>query len=748
MPGPPAPVRPLLAAGALGWCAGLGQVVLLRELLVIAGGNELVLAVGLALWLGLSGLGCLAAGRWSRGGGFSAPLVWAGAGPLAGLVLARLAPHWAGLTPGAVPGLAGLAGLGLVVLGPSGLAVGAAFPCLMAAWSPIGAAQAPGLARLYALEALGAALAGALFALVLAGRVPAPGLLALGGLLPALMAGLAAGGWRWPALIWAAGLAVALIFGAPLDHALRQAQWPGWRVLGQAETPYAQLLAAGRGGQVNFFAGGQWLFSLPDPEARERAALTPLLARPDAARILFLGGGASGSAALAARHAPAAAVTAVELDPWLEAFRQRQTPDPAPANLANVYADPRGWLQGQVQTSATAWDLIVVEQPPPDGLAANRYYSRAGFAALAAGLGPGGVAVLSLPGVGDMLGPLQARQLGAIVAAARESFGQVLLLTGPELRLACAQAGGAIPAAPEAWIARLAGLGGESLTGLRPDLLGEMLDPWRARQLLAAIDQTGPHAANADLRPRALLYDPQLWGAQLGRAGGLALALGRLSAWPLALGLLVLAGLGWAVGGRGQAPGQAPGRGLLGWGLVVTGALSLALSLCLMLGYQVLYGSVYLGLALLMAAFMLGLAGAAWAMGRWPAALAWGRRGLALAGLGLGLACLAAWALIAGLAGSGAAHGAWAATLLLLAGVDGGLTGAYFSLAGRLWAGPDAGGGRLAGAVYGLDLLGGVLGALWPLALASSLGLGPALGLLALLALGPALGQWRGRARP
>ncbi|MFH1059388.1 MAG: hypothetical protein V1797_12025 [Pseudomonadota bacterium] len=737
MPGPPAPVRPLLAAGVLGWCAGLGQVVLLRELLVIAGGNELVLAMGLALWLGLSGLGSLAAGRWSQGG-LSAPLVLAGAGPLAGLLLARLVPVWAGLTPGAVPGLAGLAGLGLMVLGPAGLAAGAAFPCLMAAWSPGGPSQAPGLARLYALEALGAALAGALFALVLAGHIPAPGLLALGGLLPALVAAMAAvGRLRWPAWAWAAALAVALVFCGPLDHALRQAQWPGWRVLGQAETPYAQLLAARRGGQVDFFAAGQWLFSLPDPEARQRAALTPLLAKPDAARILFLGGAASGSAALAARHAPRAAVTAVELDPWLEAFRQTQAPDPAPANLRLVFADPRRWLQAPAP--AGGWDLIVVEQPPPDGLLANRYYSRTGFAALAAGLRPGGVAVLSLPGVGEMLGPLQSRQLGSIVAAGRESFGQVLLLPGPELRLACARAADTIPTAPEAWISRLAAIGGDSLTGLRPDLLQEILDPWRARQLQAALAQTGPHPANQDLRPRALLYDPQLWGAQLGRAGGLALGLGRISAWPLALALLALAGLGWALGGRGEKPG----RGLLGWGLAVTGALSLALALCLMLGYQVSYGSVYLGLAPLMAAFMLGLAGAAWGMGRWPAALARGRRGLALVGLGLGLACLAAWALIAGLAGAGAAHPAWAAALLLLAGLDGGLTGAYFSLAGRLWAGPGAGDGRLAGAVYGLDLLGGVAGALWPLALAPSLGLGPALGLLALLGLGPALGLGR-----
>ncbi|MFZ5586408.1 MAG: hypothetical protein ACOZHQ_10800, partial [Thermodesulfobacteriota bacterium] len=103
------------------------------------------------------------------------------------------------------------------------------------------------------------------------------------------------------------------------------------------------------------------------------------------------------------------------------------------------------------------------------------------------------------------------------------------------------------------------------------------------------------------------------------------------------------------------------------------------------------------------------------------------------------------WGLIAGLAGVGAAHPAWAWALLALAGLDGGLTGAYFALAGRLWRREtgDESGGRLAGAVYGLDLLGGVLGALWPLVLMPSLGLGPALGLLALLGLAPAVGLWR-----
>ncbi|MFZ5585790.1 MAG: hypothetical protein ACOZHQ_07670, partial [Thermodesulfobacteriota bacterium] len=113
MPRPPAPVRLPLAAGALGWCTGLGQVVLLRELLVVAGGNELALAVGLALWLGLSGLGSLLAGRLTRRDGLTLALALAGAGPLAGLCLARLAPAWMGLTPGAAPGLLGLGGLGL-----------------------------------------------------------------------------------------------------------------------------------------------------------------------------------------------------------------------------------------------------------------------------------------------------------------------------------------------------------------------------------------------------------------------------------------------------------------------------------------------------------------------------------------------------------------------------------------------------------------------------------------------------------
>ena len=736
------------AAGALGLVCGLGQVVLLRELMVLCGGNELSLALGLALWLACGALGSLLLSRLAQAWrlrSFLAPLLLASTGGLASLVLLRLLPLMLGLNLGQTPSLARALLLCLLGLGPAALAAGASFPLLLAAVPSDEPHPPQALGRLYGLEALGAAAAGALFATLL---VPALSPLAV--LLLAALAGAGAalagsrGPARWAALVWTLLLAIGLSQAGAWDRDLRQAQWSGRQVLAVRETPYSQLLASSRGGQSDLFASGLWLMSHPESQRRERLGLLPLLALPQARRALFIGGAAQGAAAQMARLGHLH-VVAVEPDPWLVDFVQAQLPpEDAPANLQVVQGDGRLF----VQRSQGRFDLVVLDLPPPVTVQLNRFYSQEGLAALARALAPGGAVVLALPGPGESLGRLQARQLGTLMAAARASFGQVLPLWGPELLLFCASKPGTLAEDAQTWQERLAAQDWAQASAVRPDLLAEGLDPWRRRQLLETLELTGPHQPNRDLRPLALLYDPQLWGVQLGGQGAWAEALTALSFWRLALPLLALAALlalrSW------RRPGGVPGRPGLGWGLLVAGATSMAWSLLLIMAWQAFFGSLYLGLALLLGSFMLGMGLASLGVASRLPALSRPNAWLGLGHWILALACLATlglahWLSILGTPGQG-----FQMLVLALAVLDGGLTGAYFALAGQ--AGRQLGAGRgslarLGGGLYGLDLAGGVLGALYPLVLAPSLGFDACLGLLALLNLTALAGLWRRRAR-
>lgn len=734
----PGPWRESLPAAGLGICSGLCQVVLLRELLVIAGGNELSLGLGLAAWLGWGALGAWLGGRLARPwpAARCLGLTLAGAGGLASLGLARLLPAWAAQAAGAVPSLGPALLLVGLCLAPAGLGAGAGFPLLLAARSPRNPAGI--LARVYGLEALGAAAAGLCFGLLLVRWLSPLGVVALGGLL-----GAAAAWAAWPRPVWAgawlAVLALILVFSAPLDAALQAARWPGRRLLAVRDTPYARLAVAAEAGQRDFFADGQWLFSRPDAAARAREALLPLLARPGARRVLFIGGAADGAAATAARALPGARVDAVELDPGLLGLaRQFSRQGPAPANLRVIIADGRRHLAA----SKGRYDLAVLALPPPRTLRLARYYGLEGMAALSAALAPGGVAVLMLPGVEHLLGPLQARRLGSILAAAAPAFGRSLFVSGPRLLLCLARRPSELPGDPAIWARRLRASGWSRALALEPAELAGWLSPLRRGMLRAAVAGAGPTLPGRDFRPRELLWDPQLWGALLGGRSKLALALARLSpahlAWPPLILALVLALLSMRPGG---------GRAAVGAGVFVTGLTATGLSVLLLLAYQALFGAVYLGLALLLAGFMAGMGAAPLWLGPRLGRLRRPRLALAVAGLGLALTCLGVLALV------GALHAMadpdpWRPALAAMAAVAGGLTGTWFVLAGRLrlagGEGGTAGLARAGGGLYGLDLAGGMAGALLPAPLAALLGLGPCLWLLALLNLCPLVGLWAG----
>ena len=705
MPAQAAQLPRAWAALVLGLAAGLAQVVLLRELLVLAGGREICLALGLAAWLGLAALAAWLAGRIAPRLGSHGPgraLLLGSWGGLLSLALARLAPLITGHPLGQVDGLGQLVPLTILVLAPAAVAGGAAFPLLLAGAAPQG--HSPRAAAIYGLEALGAALAGALFALLLAPWLSHTQIIMAGALLPALL--LAAirrprGGWS---LAWCLLLALALVASPAMERVSMQLQWGGRSLAGLRGSPYAQLAATREVGQLSFYANGAWLFSTEDQPRRQRVALLPILAQGSPSHALFIGGAASGAAALAARRAPRLRVTALELDPWLVDLATAPDSFPPP-NLALRIADGRRFLAQTQQR----YDLVVVDQPPPSTVAGNRFYSLEGLGSLSRALTPQGVAVLILPGMEHLVGRLQADRLACLLAGARRVFSKVVIFSGPELMLFLGGPAAPLSPDPALWATRLADRPWSDLASLRPDTLAQGLAPLRLAFLNQALAAAGPQTLNQDLRPWALLLDPDLWGPTLSGSSSWAQALRN---WNLSaiLVFLLAAALLWAlvqllVFRRASHPA-------LGLAVFTTGLSATLLSLLLLSAYSVLLGTVYTGLAWLLAGFMAGGGLAALAAASILPRLQRPHLWLAL-DLGLlVLACLLARHIIA----APPSH-YLAATLVCLAALNGALTGAAFALALKAW--PTS----AAGTLYALDLAGGLAGALAPLALLPALGL-------------------------
>jgi spermidine synthase len=195
-----------------------------------------------------------------------------------------------------------------------------------------------------------------------------------------------------------------------------------------------------------------------------------------------------------------------------------------------------------------------------------------------------------------------------------------------------------------------------------------------------------PAALNTDLNPVLYYYELRRWLSQF---GGTSAALGVALA--LALGVYL------------AALGPVP-RVIFAAGFAASG-----LEIVLLLGFQMIYGSVYRQVGLVVTVFMAGLAAGAWAAGRAPPRVFAAR---ALAVLGLLIAALAAAVppiLRASQAMDASPGGPLAGQGLILLATLGlaAIVGAQFPLAGAA-GGPAAAPARL----FGADLAGAALGAL------------------------------------
>ena len=311
--------------------AMISQVLILRELMVLAQGQELKLALGLWAWLLWAGLGSLAGGRrhWPEAPG-------AGLGRLGGLLAllglmlpatilaARSLPSLASLPLGQSLPLSTTFLLFVLLLAPVGLVSGYFFPGavqVLAADSPQRAAG-----RAYYLETLGAALGVLLLQLFLVGRYAN---LSLG---LAMGLGLALAPWllarpRSLAARVALGLnllvlAAAVLFAPRLEVASRSWEWPGRQVIATVDSPYALLSAHREAEQISFYANNLWQFTYPDPLTAEHQVHLGLLEHPQPRRVLLLGGGVAGLGAEILKTRTVTSLTYVELDPYLVRLAQ------------------------------------------------------------------------------------------------------------------------------------------------------------------------------------------------------------------------------------------------------------------------------------------------------------------------------------------------------------------------------------------------------------------------------------------
>jgi spermidine synthase len=661
------------------------------------------------------------------------------------LVAANSSRRLVGAIPGEGLGLIPIFWSSFLILAPLGLVDGAMFAFGARIYAKLIGAGAPAISRVYILEAVGGIAGGIVFTflfipllnsvqviLVLAGLnlLSAVSILASSGAAPRRRPS--------PGLVAVAVLLVAVLvlLLSPLARQLQRwatsQQWPGYDLVYSENSAYGNVAVVERQGQYTFFADGIPILTAPVPDAAlsEEIVHLPMLFVPEPRRALVLSGGLGGVLQELLKY-PLERIDYAELDPLLiEAVRQFPTP-----LTAGELDDPRldielvdGRLlvrrvQGQAGSpSAQRYDLIIVNLPYPSTLQLNRFYTVEFFQMLRGLLAEEGVVVVGMPGTLSYLSD-ELRSLNAMAyRTLQEVFPHVRAVPG-DLTLWLASPSGELPALGveslvERWEAR--GLDTKLVTAphIRIRLAQTYLDWFWASLAAGGGVERAPEAVpvaaklNRDLHPVGLFYGLSYWNALFSPALARLFALaGRLSLWVLAIPLVVCS-LAFLVVVKRTGRGR---RAIVPLVIAATGFTGMTADLVIIFAFQSLYGHVYHWIALLITAFMAGVALGALLMSRRASAAqrASGARRDRSAFLRLEVALVLFWALLPlllyalyGRASHPLVFTSVQGLLLLLNALAGFLVGAQFPLANRLWLRESDARRSKEGVLYASDLVG------------------------------------------
>jgi spermidine synthase len=727
---PAARALPLrLALTLTGFTALVVQVLLLRELMVAWRGNEMSFGVTLSVWLGLTGLGGIAFGafRRSREIGRAALGRWllaVGALAPVALLTARFARPALGLSPGELVGIGPLALAAFASLAPFTLAAGYLFAVAVSAVARERKPRGRAIGEVYVLEAVGAVLGGTAMSFLLlprldpvriaslAAALDAIAVLALASTLPKV--GRTARRPRtllaWAAVVAAAALVLTGPPGAALERWTVSLDWRGMGLVSQANSIYGRIVTTASGTQKSVYESGVLVASTPDRLAAEEAVHLPMLEHPAPSRVLLLGGGLGGSVLEILKHPTVEAVDYVELDPELP----RAARAAFGSDIGAGFDDPRVTLHFSdarfyVKRARRRYDVIIVNVPDPTTAQLNRFYTSDFLRETRSILNPGGLVGLTLRSSETYLSAELSDELACLRNSLAEVFPMVTVLPGDPTHFIGGGSPGFLTRDPRVLSTRVVERRLDTVY-VRDYYLLDRLSERRVQAIDEAIARSEA-PANTDTKPSGYYLSLIVWNRELAGVSGLLSAAPRyLTLRTAALAaLLVVAAL--AVPGLSARRARAAFRRNVLAAIFVVGATEISVEIAALLAFQSLYGYVYYRMAIIVAAFMAGLA-AGGALGERAAAA--GARGRSFALLQAGIAAVPVLLGLAIVAISGLPPDrleVWAGAFPLVVVASALLAGIQFPLAGRLAldAGRDAGvtGGRL----YGADLLGSAIGA-------------------------------------
>ncbi|MCD6307487.1 MAG: hypothetical protein J7M24_00680, partial [Candidatus Latescibacteria bacterium] len=590
----------------LGVIAMTVQAAYLREMLAVFRGGELTIGAALFSWLLWTAAGSGVPGRFVTR--FAAPktmffMLFPIYGALGYATVAVIGSIHAiaGLTPGELVSYDMQLAAVIIVIAPFTVIGGLLFTLGARSLEPVMKSLSPG--KTYTIEAAGAAFGGAVFSLILIAFFDNGTIAALCPLAAALFSStqtfsrskrlflftlLAPGVMMIAVVLWRSGA--------------ESYSYRGQTLLEQRDTRYGRLRVTRTGEQVTFYSDAAPLFSAPDIETSEYAVHIPMLTADAPKRILVLGGGPGGIIDEVLKYPSVTRCTCVELDPELYRLSERYLDEPwrGDPRVEPAFSDGRAYLE----RTDELFDVIIVSAPPPLSGAANRYYTAEFFRLAASRLTERGILSFALTGAENYIPDDLASFLASIRATLGEAFPSVSVLPGLKCRFLAGKSPGSVDLPNwERIVEKRVKYGIETLY-VRDYFLRFNYSPLRTDYLVQTLDTVAAPRINTDTRPSGYFLRTIVQGNLDGsRIAGL---LGKAASLPIPVPVMLFIVV--ASGIAAAWKGNRSGAGAVLASVMSVGLTEIALEILAIMAYQFVFGLLYGRIAVLVGAYMAGLA--------------------------------------------------------------------------------------------------------------------------------------------
>lgn len=611
-----------------GLASMVGQILLVREILVIFHGTEIAIGIFYASWVGGIGLGATVGARLVRrsssGIGFHSIFFYA----LFALALSLLVEillvrnvlailETAPAEPAPLHGIVAAVPIGNLL---TSFLTGFLFPVGCRAMKN---ADDRLISRLYVFEGIGSLAGGLAFTFLLVGLFP-PLMIASGTALLVTVGGICYA-WRLKqkvAAIWGIAMAAcALTLLSPLGTGLIQwsieARWkslhPGLDLLLSRPTPYQQVEIARLGKQLSLFGNGKIVAAFPDPHTADRVTAMIIAQKPDAKRFLLIGG-STGSFLRSLLQYPLEHIDVIEPDPGAFRIAKGFLPPVESAALNDprvtmIFRDGRFYVN---RVRESTYDVIITLVPDPISAFWNRYYTLEFFEQAALALTPAGFFFTGVTSSENFWGSEVASYAGSVYHTLKEVFPAVMGSPGDETYFFASKAADLLTLDPAVLKSRYNTL---DASFFDPTGFETLLPPRRSAFVKEELQRSPVHI-NTDFRPISSSLAMILWGRFSG-SGSLTflntIRDGALAVYLIPIALFLAARIGFRV--RHGPREAAEGRFQAVLAMAAVGLAAMGVQIVLIYGYQSLFGYIFERVGLFAAIFMTGLVAGGFCMG-------------------------------------------------------------------------------------------------------------------------------------